>query len=379
MSNNLLNIKFNNSSCVRDLLIESYNRYINFKKFIKEIENVTIVDESENNFIIETYHYRDIDNINKINNSIVFIDCLIEGVRSIEFFEQYEKSNFYVIFSNSIWNNNQYHLDIDYINLDFWFYIQQTILTSANCYNENYYYSKEYNFDYPKNNIFVSTTGIKREERSYLIDNLTKKINYDNFVLKYQGENLGKNYDHCDFYKTTAENFDAYNTIFGDFVNISSLVPTKLYNQAYFNLVIETDQDYPHSFFPTEKISKALLTGIPFVVYSTPNFLQNLHNLGFKTYNELWNEDYDKEFDYTKRADKIIDLCNQLENFNWQANREKLQQIANHNAALMLKNNDMFIAQFEKIRQTLEIIKDKDAQYLKNNPQLFEWLDNSHI
>lgn len=379
MSDNLLNIKFNNSGCLQDLLIEFYNRYINFKKFVKEIDDATIVNESEKNFIIETYHYRDIDNINKIKNSIVFIDCLVEGIHSIEFFEQYEKSNFYVIFSNSIWNNNQYHLDIDYINLDFWYYIQQTILTSSNCYNDNYYYSKEYDFDYPKNNIFVSTTGIIRKERSYLIDNLIKKINYDNFVLKYQGKNLGKNYDHCDFYKTTAENFDAYNTIFGDFVNVSSLVPTKLYNQAYFNLVVETNHDYPYSFYPTEKIGKALLTGIPFIVYSTPNFLQNLHNLGFKTYNELWDEDYDTEFDYTKRADKIIDLCNQLENFNWQANKEKLQQIANHNTALMLKNNDMFIAQFEKIQQTLEIIKDKDAQYFKNNPQLFKWLDNSHM
>ena len=381
MSDNLLNIKFNDSGCLRDLLVLNYNRYINYKKFVKEIEDTTSINESENNFIIETYHYLDIDNINKINNSIVFIDAISESVHLIEqgYFSQYNKSNFYVIFSNSIWNKNQYRLDIDYINLDYWYFIQQTISDSANSYKENYYYSKEYDFDYPKNNIFVSTTGAIRKERSYLIDNLIEKINYDNFVLKYQGENLGKNYNHCDFYRVTAENFDAYSPIFGDFVNISSLVPTKLYNQAYFNLVVETDIDYPCSFDPTEKIGKALLTGIPFVVYSTPNFLQNLHNLGFKTYNELWNEDYDTEFDYTKRADKIIDLCNQLENFNWQANKEKLQQIANHNAALMLKNNDMFIAQFEKIRQTLEIIKDKDAQYLKNNPQLFEWLDNSHI
>mgnify|MGYP000353789169 CR=1 FL=1 len=49
-----------------------------------------------------------------------------------------------------------------------------------------------------------------------------------------------------------------------------------IYNQAYFNLVVESDIEYPYSFDPTEKIGKALLTGIPFVVYSTPNFLQNL-------------------------------------------------------------------------------------------------------
>ena len=373
---NILNIKFNDYGFLKDLLIENYNRYINFRKFINNSDISPTVVES--NSSLETFSYLDVEKINKINNSIVFIDCTIEGIHSSKLFKQYEKSNFYVIFSNCIWNKEKYDIDIDYINLDYYYYIQNTIQFAASVYNENYYYSREYSFNYPKHNIFVSTIGEIRKERSYLVNSLLDKIDYNNFILKYQGQNLGKNFDHVDFCAVNFNNFDAYKSILNN-ANISSIIPTELYNQAYFNLVVETNIDYPYSFYSTEKTTKSLITGIPFVIYSTPRFLQNLRSLGFKTYNELWNEDYDLEIDYKKRADKIANLVNQLQHFDWQANREKLQQIANHNAALMLKNNNMFITQFEKIRKTLEIIKDKDAQYLKENPQLFEWLDNNTV
>lgn len=381
MSNKIA-IKFNDYGFLRNLLTENYNRYIAYKKFENKSENVTeevTVVNSNDNFQFKTFNHSDIENINKISNSIVFISCLTEGIHSIDYFNKYNQSNFYIIFSNSVWNRKKYNIKIDYINLDYWTFLKDLSVYSVSPFNENYFYIKEYDFKYPKNNIFVSTTGLERKERDYLIDNLIKKINYNNFILKYQGKNLGKNFDQYDSYIMNHDNFNAYNTIMGDNATLSNIIPTKLYNQAYFNLVVESDIDYPYSFFPTEKIGKALLTGIPFIVYSTPRFLQNLRGLGFETYNEFWNEDYDLEFDYTKRADKIIDLVNQLESFDWQANREKLQQIANHNAALMLKNNSMFIAQFEKIRKTLEVIKDKDAQYLKENPQLFEWLDNNTV
>lgn len=376
----IVNIKFNDYGFLKDLLIENYNRYINYKKFSGDLEQAIIVNSSNNQYFIETFSYSDVENINKVNDSVVFIDCLTESVvHSVEFLKQYNKSNFYIVFSSGLLNKEKYNIGINFINLNYYLYLQNIIQFSSSVYNENYYYSKEYKFDYPKNNIFVSTTGSERKERDYLIDNLIKKINYNNFILKYQGKNLGKNFDQYDSYIMNHDNFNAYNTILGDGVTLSSIVPTKLYNQAYFNLVVESDIDYPYSFFPTEKISKALLTGIPFVVYSTPNFLQNLRSLGFKTYNEFWNEDYDLEVDYTKRADKIVDLINELEHFDWQANKEKLQQIANHNAALMLKNNNMIIVQFEEIRKTLEIIYNKDVQYLKENPQLFEWLDNNTV
>lgn len=378
MSNDL-NIKFNDYGLLKDLLIENYNRYINYKKFVNKLENTITIVSNDDNFAIETFFYNDINNINKINNSVVFIDCVIEGIHSIKYFNRYNKSNFYVIFSNSMWNREKYNLEIDYINLDYYFYIQKVTQCSVSVYNENYFYPKEYIFDYPKDNIFISTTGYKRKERDRLVNNLIKKLNYKNFIFKYQGENLGQNFDQYDTYLMPSENFNPYKPIIGDITNISDIVPTDLYNQAYFNLTVESDIDYPYSFFPTEKTLKVLLTGIPFVIYATPRFLQNLRNLGFTTYNELWNEDYDLEFDYGARADKIIKLCNELQHFDWQSNKEKLQNIANKNSNLLLKNHKIFIEQFDKISKTLKIIKDKEVQYLKNNSQLFKWLDNNTV
>lgn len=367
---------------LKEFLINNYNRYVNFNKHTNgNISNLITVESNNNNFFANAFSYHEVEGINKNKNSIVFIECNTEGIHCEKFFKQYEKSNFYVIFTNCVWNKEKYNLGIDYVNLNFYIFLKDTALNNCNLYNENYYYQKEYVFDYPKNNIFINITGTERKERSYLTDKLLDKINYNNFVLKYHGKNFGKNLDTYDMCSISINNekFNPYKNIFVENLSIPSFIPTELYNQAYFNLVVESDIDYPYSFFPTEKIFKPLITGIPFVVYSTPRFLQNLRSLGFKTYNELWNEDYDTEFDYTKRADMIIDLCNKLEHFDWQKNKEKLQQIANHNAALMLKNSNILLPQIKNIHKTLDTIKDKDAQYLKNNPQLFEWLDNNTV
>ena len=48
------------------------------------------------------------------------------------------------------------------------------------------------------------------------------------------------------------------------------------YNQSYFNIVVETDINYTDNFFLTEKTVKALLTGMPFVIVGTPDFIKNL-------------------------------------------------------------------------------------------------------
>jgi hypothetical protein len=125
-----------------------------------------------------------------------------------------------------------------------------------------------------------------------------------------------------------------------------------MYNQCYFNLVVETDITVDHSFLPSEKIIKTLITGMPFVVVATQDFIKNLHTLGFKTYQELWDESYDSEPNYQKRIDKVVDLCNNLKNFDWSANQEKLQSIADHNAKNFLNLNhfaDKMFLEFESV------------------------------
>ena len=47
------------------------------------------------------------------------------------------------------------------------------------------------------------------------------------------------------------------------------------------------------TFFPTEKTVRPLMAAKPFLVYGPKNYLENLHKLGFKTYQSLWDESYD--------------------------------------------------------------------------------------
>lgn len=47
------------------------------------------------------------------------------------------------------------------------------------------------------------------------------------------------------------------------------------------------------TFFPTEKTVRPLLAGKPMLVYGPRNFLARLRELGFKTYDTVWNEEYD--------------------------------------------------------------------------------------
>lgn len=47
-------------------------------------------------------------------------------------------------------------------------------------------------------------------------------------------------------------------------------------------------------FFPTEKTVRPLIAGKPIMVYGPRGFLSQLRDLGFKTWNDLWDESYDE-------------------------------------------------------------------------------------
>lgn len=368
-----INLNLHFDSALTELLLKKYNHWVKFNNYFKNTEFISVCS-SDLGFY--SFYYKDIAGINSVKNSIVFIDCIIEGVREEGWFKQYDKSNFYIIFSNCVWDTDYYNFGIDYINLDHYIYLNETINSSTNLYLENYPAPKQYNFDYPKENMFVSTVGNSNSYRDFFVNQLVDKLDYQNFILKYQGKNFGRNCDYLDFFHLSPEKYSSYKKFESfNFFNISVSLPIELYNSAYFNLVVETDTDYQHSFFPTEKVSKAILCGIPFVIFSTPHFLKNLQQLGFTTYNDLWDESYDLEPDYQKRSAMIADLCNQLNHFDWNKNKNKLRDIAYKNADNLLRNNSIFVNQFEKINKVLDILSEYNFEHIKSNKsQLFKWL-----
>jgi hypothetical protein len=67
---------------------------------------------------------------------------------------------------------------------------------------------------------------------------------------------------------------------------------SKHYTSFFVELVCESYYS-GNTFFPTEKIWRPMLLKTPFIVQGPLHYLRNLHELGFKTFDNWWDEGYD--------------------------------------------------------------------------------------
>ena len=118
------------------------------------------------------------------------------------------------------------------------------------------------------------------------------------------------------------------------------------YIDTVCSLVSETnDNDY--EVFMTEKIWKPIMAQHVFVVHGNYLYLQKLKEMGFKTFNNYFDESYDLEQDPNKRIDKIVSLCADLKQKNWQDIYLQTKALRQHNYDTM----------FDKEKLSLEINK----------------------
>lgn len=95
---------------------------------------------------------------------------------------------------------------------------------------------------------------------------------------------------------------------YGDNPTANSSLLT-FYDQFQIEIVAETITR-GESFFATEKTVRPIVGCRPFLLYGTVGFLKNLKQAGFRTFSELWSEDYD-QFEGPERWNQIkltIDL-----------------------------------------------------------------------
>lgn len=81
--------------------------------------------------------------------------------------------------------------------------------------------------------------------------------------------------------------------------------------QAAVCFAVETVMNYPHPFI-TEKTWLGIIHRRPFVVAGPAGILKKLHNMGFKTFNEFWDESYDSEPDTAIRLCQTVSIIKQL-------------------------------------------------------------------
>ena len=87
-----------------------------------------------------------------------------------------------------------------------------------------------------------------------------------------------------------------------------------LYENTKYSIVAETHVEEDDEFMITEKTARAIINKHPFIIASTPKFLEQLRARQYQTFSDLWPEDYDLEFDTDKRMEMIADTVKYIYN-----------------------------------------------------------------
>lgn len=190
---------------------------------------------------------------------------------------------------------------------------------------------------------FLCFNRVPREHRLQLINELLKedlvKHSYYSF---YISSNEAASYDDYPSIKEHADIFPLklnLEGLYGERQGIE-LIPDdfKYFANSYFSVVPETTYYYNYpsevTVFPTEKIYKCMSLKHPFIMVSRPKSLQNLRELGYKTFHPYIDESYDLIENNDTRMTAIVNEIKRLCSFSdqqwleWQSN---VKDIIEHN------------------------------------------------
>lgn len=197
----------------------------------------------------------------------------------------------------------------------------------------------------PKPYYFDALLGLEKPGRTFIYTNIQEQFPDKVFTRYHQtGENLGSLKDDHFRWPSGVEVLHTpgatSNTIryLGQETWISHVVPVDIYNQSAYSIISETYDDNTFSFF-TEKTTKALIAKRLFVMFAGAYYLQNLRELGFKTFSNVIDESYDLEEDHNKRHqmafDQVSYLCNQDQTAILEATKPTLE----HNYNLLMSQD----------------------------------------
>lgn len=109
------------------------------------------------------------------------------------------------------------------------------------------------------------------------------------------------------------------------------------YQRSLVSIVTETNF-YDSSVSLTEKSFKSAKEMHPFIIAGVSGALKGMHELGFKTFGEFWDESYDDIKDHTQRMRKIIDLLADIGSWSPEKIidfRRKVKPILEHNHTII--------------------------------------------
>ena len=194
---------------------------------------------------------------------------------------------------------------------------------------------KSFKFDHSKKKYdFLYLNKTPRNHRIKLYDRLLKQGVLDNSLYtRWPDRKLPAEYE-----LPWAQDYPLY--------GMDQDIYEKPYNDTACSIVSETN-DNNTDIFMTEKIWKPIIAQQLFVVHGNHLYLQRLREMGFRTFNNYFEEAYDLDKDPNVRINTIVDVCDRLRDAPW-------QDIYLQSKALRQYNFDNF---FNKEKLSLEINK----------------------
>lgn len=140
-----------------------------------------------------------------------------------------------------------------------------------------------------------------------------------------------------------------YNLQIGMHYNYHDDLSIMMYRDILVDVLCETHIEGT-TFYPTEKVARAMWFKKPFVVFGSKNYLAYLRQMGFKTFWEFWDEGYDS-YDGALRFNKVLELIHFISTKS-KAELEEMYQamqpILEHNFRIM--KNQSYLTDFTLVK-----------------------------
>lgn len=143
-----------------------------------------------------------------------------------------------------------------------------------------------------------------------------------------------------DFNQSTVIDHHYFKPRFPEHKNITKIdwfAIEKFYKDVFVEIVNETRFAQPTANY-SEKVQQPMMYFKPFILVAPPYTLKYLHEHGFKTFNEFWDESYDHIEDHEKRMVKILELIDQINSMSMDecnAMYQRMMPILEHNQKLL--------------------------------------------
>jgi len=111
---------------------------------------------------------------------------------------------------------------------------------------------------------------------------------------------------------------------------------TNLYKDILVDVVVESHVS-GRTFFPTEKTLRPIWLKKPFIVFGSKNYLLYMRQMGFRTFGDFWDEDYDG-YETKERYIRILALLDQLSKKSYselETMYQDMQRTLQHNYDLL--------------------------------------------